>query len=475
MDLDRLELEKIYSQGYGFYWKGKGQAIKEVENNETEYIPYYEGNLYIEGDNLVALKRLQKEYQGKIKCIYIDPPYNTNKKFLYNDKFHKTKKDSLSNGDRIHTNWLNMMYPRLRIAKDLLTDDGVIFISIDDNEINSTLNLVNELYEEKNVKVISVKMSEASGLKMGAVKKQGTIPKLKEYIVIIRKNGIRNFKFENINKEKWDTGYNIFLENFTKEDKRKIDEINESKEVTIEKIKILDEIAKKVKLVSVSEKIKELKIINDEKENWLYSNSYRICQCATSASVLALANEKKEYCNSELFFVSSKNNEIAYFVRGNYSKESSKPRLQLIFAEDNLTQHPGDIWTDIKTTGLDNEGGVPFKNGKKPIKLLTRLINSVELEKNEKNYILDFFSGSATTAQAVMELNSKDNGNRKFIMVQLPEPCDEKSEVYKAGYKNICEIGKERIRRAGAKIKSDESLPSENREKLDTGFMVVKL
>lgn len=513
------EFEEVKEERYEFTWAGKQNAKKKVQEDVgARTLKYIEEdsknsdtteNLYIEGDNLEVLKLLRQNYYGSIKMIYIDPPYNTGEDFIYNDDFKISRKESEKNqgyinedneklqknikdSNRFHANWLNMMYPRLRIAKDLLTDDGVIFISIDDNEINSTLNLVNELYEEKNVKVISVKMSEASGLKMGAVKKQGTIPKLKEYIVIIRKNGIRNFKFENINKEKWDTEYNIFLENFTKEDKRKIDEINESKEVTIEKIKILDEIAKKVKLVSVSEKIKELKIINDEKENWLYSNSYRICQCATSASVLALANEKKEYCNSELFFVSSKNNEIAYFVRGNYSKESSKPRLQLIFAEDNLTQHPGDIWTDIKTTGLDNEGGVPFKNGKKPIKLLTRLINSVELEKNEKNYILDFFSGSGSTAEAVMQLNK----NLNFIMVQIRENLEEsllkatgdnkkslqQSIDFLKGIKKdlyITEIGKERIRRAGETIKEkiekeNLKLGEEPKKVPDIGFKVFR-
>ncbi|WP_270445665.1 site-specific DNA-methyltransferase [Fusobacterium varium] len=456
-----------------------------------------------------VLKLLQKSYHGKIKIIYIDPPYNTGKDFVYKDNFRDNLKNYLEvtgqlgeegqklstnseMGGRYHSDWLSMMYPRLKLARNLLTDDGVIFISIDDNEVENLKKICDEIFGEEKVKLICVKMSEASGLKMGTVKKQGTIPKLKEYIVVIKKNGLNNFKFENIKKDKWDTEYNIFLENFTKDDKIKIDEINESKDITKEKLEVLDKIAQKIKLVSVSDKIKKLGILSNEKENWLYSNSYRICQCATSSSVLILANEKKKTCKSELFFVASKNNEIAYFVRGNYSNESSKPRLQLIFAEDNLTQHPGDIWTDIKTTGLDNEGGVPFKNGKKPIKLLTRLIKSVKLEKN-KDIILDFFSGSATTAHAVMQLNAEDGGNRKYIMVQLPENLKDSlkntkdKEIKKSIEEsinflkqidkplNICEIGKERIRRAGAKIKADESLLAENREKLDIGFKVFKL
>lgn len=209
---------------------------------------------------------------------------------------------------------------------------------------------------------------------------------------------------------------------------------------------------------------------------------------------MVLANEKKEYCNNELFFVASRNNEIAYFVRGNYSKESNKPRLQLIFAEDNLTQHPGDIWTDIKTTGLDNEGGVPFKNGKKPIKLLTRLINSVELDKNKKNFILDFFSGSGSTAETVMRLNKKLN----FIMIQIRENLEEsllkatgdnrKSIQQSINFlkennksTNICEIGKERIRRAGELIKKEIEennnqlkLGEEPKKVPDIGFKVFR-
>lgn len=266
------DIEEVKEERYEFTWAGKQNAKKKVQEDVgTKTLKYIEEdsknpdtteNLYIEGDNLEVLKLLRQNYYGSIKMIYIDPPYNTDGDLIYNDSFKMTEKESskkqgyineenerleknAKDSNRYHAKWLNMMYPRLKIAKDLLTDDGVIFISIDDNEINSTLNLVNEIYEEKNVKVISVKMSEASGLKMGAVKKQGTIPKLKEYVVIIRKNGIKNFKFENINKEKWDSEYNIFLENFTKEDKRKIDEVNESKEITVEKIKYLDEIAKK--------------------------------------------------------------------------------------------------------------------------------------------------------------------------------------------------------------------------------------
>lgn len=482
---------------YSFTWPGKKDSILGAQKPSKGTLRPDRAasrnfdtteNLYIEGDNLEVLKLLQKSYNGKIKMIYIDPPYNTGNDFVYKDDFKDTIQNYLeqtgqvndegkkmstnmeSNG-RFHTDWLNMMYPRLKLAKNLLTEDGLICVSIDDNEIQNLTFVMKEIYGEENIKVIAVKMSESSGLKMASVKKQGTIPKLKEYIVLAKRNGIKDLYVEPIKKDIWDSEYNIFLENFSIEDKRKLDKINMKDVVTDEDILDLDTMTKDVSLVSLSEKLRQLNIEEAKKYDWCIENSYRICQCVTSSSVLKLAEQKKKSNSSDLFFVISKNKEQAYFVRTTYNPQSKKPRLQMIFAEDNLSIHPGDFWSDIRTTGLDNEGGVPFKNGKKPLKLINRLINMNP--KNDENIIiLDFFSGSSTTAHATLKSNSEDNGKRKFIMVQLPEKVNEKEEAYKEGYRFITEIGQERIRRAGDKILSDHP---EAAEYLDIGFKVLKL
>lgn len=337
--------------------------------------------------------------------LYIDPPYNTGSKdFIYNDNY-------VNNEDSYrHSKWLNFMDKRLNLAKGLLKKDGVIFASIDDNEYPRLILLFEKIFGEKNIKTVAVKMSESSGLKMGAVLKNGMIPKLKEYIVIAKMNGIRNLYLDKTPKESWDNEYNIFLNNFTKEDKLKIDSISQQDTITDQDIKIVDKIAEKIILSNVSVKLKELKIQSKDKDSWLFENSYRIVRTTASDSVHKLAIEKRQYNNNELFFVKSVTG-LLYFVKSTFSEESKKPRVQMIFAEDNLTQHPGDFWYDIKTTGLDNEGNVNFKNGKKPLKLIERLISSI---KKEKITVLDFFAGSGTTGEVVLKLKEKQNIN--FIL-----------------------------------------------------------
>ncbi|MBD3843635.1 MAG: site-specific DNA-methyltransferase, partial [Campylobacterales bacterium] len=317
-----------------------------------------------------------------------------NKDFIYNDRY-VDKEDKYR-----HSKWLNFMEKRLNIAVDLLTKDGVIFASIDDNEYPRLIMLFEKIFGENNVKTIVVKMSEASGLKMGGALKNGSIPKLKEYIVIGKKDGIKNIYFDLVPKEKWDSEYNIFLENFTKEDKEKIEQISEKFIVDDHEIEELDNLVQKINLVSLNKKLKELNILKKDQENWFFENSYRIIRTAASESVHKLALDKKKYNKNQLFFVKS-----------DFSSTSSKPRVQIIFAKDNLTQHPGDFWSDIKTTGLDNEGGVDFKNGKKPIKLIERLIKSIN---KDSITVLDFFAGSGTTGEVVLKL--RDRKNIKFIL-----------------------------------------------------------
>lgn len=305
------------------------------------------------------------------------------------------------------------MRDRLEILWKLLSNDGFLSIQIDDNEFCRLYLLCAELFGEKNLKVVCVKMSEPSGLKMGTVKRLGTIPKLKEYIVICGKSGVRGLNDIRIPKDSWDSEYNIFLDNFNKEDRDLVYEISDKDEISEDDINRLDALAQKISLVSVSDMARQLSISNNEKNQWLFDNSWRICQCATSASVLALAKEKRKHNNNDVFFVKSVRG-LLYMVRGTFSESSAKPRVQLIFADDNLTVHPGDLWVDFKTTGLDGEGGVDFKNGKKPEALINRVL---EMTTSKGDLVLDSFGGSGTTGAVAHKMG------RRWIMVELGEHC----------------------------------------------------
>jgi adenine-specific DNA-methyltransferase len=513
-DLLKQELSEYIVDGvkerYSLNWPGKKEALVTANKPINKTLrPDVEDsvnfdttqNLYIEGDNLEALKLLQESYLNKIKIIYIDPPYNTGEDFIYNDNFTSDKDEELessgqkseegrlvANSDssgRYHSDWMSMMYSRLKLARNLLQEDGSMFISIDDNEVFNLKKMCDEIFGEDNTKIIAVKMSEASGLKMGGVIKSGSIPKLKEYVIVIKMNGINNLYFDKVSKGKWDTEYNIFLANFTKEDRSLIKKIQSQDTVSQKDIDILDELAKKIELKSVSDAIKENQVDKDSKIEWLFDNAWRICQSTTSASVLKLAIEKKQYCNQNLFFVKSSTG-LVYFVKATFSDESKKPRLQLIFADDNLEVHPGDFWAHIKTTGLDNEGGVPYKNGKKPLSLLKALIKS-NIGEDKDSIVLDFFSGSASTGHAVMQLNNDENYDLKFIMTQLNENLDETLKKVTGDTKKevqetidfldsiekphlLTELGKERIKRSGKKI-----VENNKQVNLDIGFRVLKI
>jgi len=470
---------------YGLNWHGKRRArqlaltpstgtLRPCPQDSVDWDTTQ--NLMIEGDNLEVLKLLQKSYAGKVKLIYIDPPYNTGKDFVYPDNFQDNIKNYLeltgqveggrkisSNTEasgRFHTDWLNMMYPRLKLAQSLLTTDGVLLISIDDQELNHLISIVDELFGFNNRKVIAVKMSESSGLKMGAVKKFGVIPKLKEYVVLVKKDGVFGLPIDLISKDKWDTEYNIFLSGMEKEDKAIIDEVASCGEITDDQISMLDKLLAKITVKPVAEVTKELGLSAEKKDEWLFGNAYRICQCATSSTVLNLAEQKKAYCDAEFFFVKNKGGDTLYLVRANYNKESSKPRVQMIFAEDNLSIHPGDFWVDIKTTGLEAEGGVEFKNGKKPIKLLQRLI---KMSAPKGGIVVDFFAGSGSTGEAVWRTNTR-NASLRFFLVQLPEPLSSVDKEQKSTFDfcvnnglapNVASITKERLRRAGKKIRGE--------------------
>ncbi|MHA6611645.1 site-specific DNA-methyltransferase [Photobacterium damselae] len=503
IDFDQLkqELSRNIVEGpqerYQLNWPGKREALltanapiaKTLRPCREESVNFdTTENLFIEGDNLDALKLLQETYLGKIKMIYIDPPYNTGGDLIYNDDFSENTEiykllakeidvdgnhlvtNNESNG-RFHSDWLSMMYSRLKLAKNLLTPDGLLAISIDDNEIDNLCKVLDELFGDGKRKVICVKMSEASGVKMSSVNEQGTVAKLKEYLVLVSPEGIRGLSVEKIKKNDWDKEYNIFIEGLSKEDRQSISELSDGREVSASDIEKLDYIAKKVKLVSVAEKLKQQGIDNTQKSSWLFDNSWCICQCATSSSVLSLAEKKKETTSEELFFVKSATGKV-YFVRGSYDISSKKPRVQLIFADDNLMVHPGDIWIDIKTTGLEAEGGVSFKNGKKPLKLLNRIL---KLKTNKNDLVMDFFAGSGSFPHAVFEHNKQERKNLRFIAVQLNESFNPKNKDHKQSYDfciehglkpNVAELSKERIRRVIAENQNDLH---------NSGFRVLKI
>ena len=387
-------------------------------------------NLYIEGDNLEVLKLLQETYLGKIKMIYIDPPYNTGSDFVYEDDLslnygeyiensgqydeegNRLVKNLESNG-RFHTDWLNMMYPRLKIAKDLLSDDGAIFISIDDNEQTNIKNMCNEIFGEGN-KIAEFVVIRAEG---GGMAKQ--VIKGHDYLYVYAKN---IGKFLPLGK--------------TKDVRGKIVEKNGEKYWI--------------------------------QEDWLRKKFGKYGNCYYEEILEFKGQDKLNEINAGIksgkYILIPKSNGMHIVGKLRNLKNDSSKYYSII---KHLSAN-GIL--DLKALKLDKFFSYP-----KPISLVKDVVSGITLFSGRKNeIILDFFSGSATTAHAVMQLNAEDGGNRKFIMVQLPENTDEKSEAYKAGYKNICEIGKERIRRAGKKIK-EENKDKKGIENLDVGFRVLKV
>ncbi len=426
---DLIELVNT-NKKYGLVWEDKPEDVEEqlrenlpvLKEVKEKAIINGEDNpnhILIEGDNLHALTALTFTHEGKIDVIYIDPPYNTESKdFKYNDTYVD------SNDAFRHSKWLSFIEKRLKISKKLLVSNGLLVVSIDDNEIAQLKILLDEIFNQ-NTKIVTVKMSEASGLKMGAAKKAGIIPKYKEYLVFAKIGGIRELKFDYVPKEQWDDEYNMFLENFSEEDKSFIENISEKEQPTDEDILLIDKILDDISTTTVTAKIREIGLSNQKDIlEWKFKNSYRICRSAASSSVKRLADEKRQITQQTIFSVVSRRDKLVYIVKGDYDLNSSSPRVQLIFAQDNLTTHPGDFWTDIKTTGLEAEGGVEFKNGKKPMALIKRVINSIN---KNNSIILDFFAGSGTTLHTTMALNAEDGGSRQCILVTNNENniCEE--------------------------------------------------
>lgn len=394
-------------------------------------------NLYIEGDNLDVLKLLRETYLGKIKMIYIDPPYNTGNDFVYNDDFSQTANEyadasgqydeqgnrlfqnTESNG-RFHTDWLNMIYPRLKIAKDLLTDDGVIFISMADNELANQLKVCEEVFGKKNIEIFVWKK------KGGAGNTERILGVLTEYIVCCFKE-----------KKPKDLNYQEFKREYKFRDNKG--------EYNLEGIE-------KTNLGAYERKTMQFAIIDPKTGEEFYPSK-------DMRWTLGEITVKELLAKGKLFF-DYKNRKVKRIKRAEDYDLSENVYYNLLTEEGSLAVAKDECYELL--------GNREIFDTPKPIALLKKLL--MIASKND-SLILDFFSGSATTAHAVMQLNAEDGGNRKFIMVQLPEKCDEKSEAFKAGYKTICDIGKERIRRAGKKIK-EENTSAAN---IDVGFRVLKL
>ena len=501
IDFEKLQAElsnEVITEGeerYQFTWPDKRAAVRLANTPTTmtlrpcreESVDFENTqNLYIEGDNLDVLKVLRETYLGKVKMIYIDPPYNTGNDFVYNDDFGKDKgtfeetsglfdedgnqtidpmqRNTESNG-RFHTDWLNMIYPRLKVARDLLTEDGVIFISIDDNEVENLRKICDEVFGEQNfvTQYVWEKKKKPSFL-------NANIGTKTEYIVCYSKN---RFMLGALSVDTTEEGKKYPLNNAG----------NSISVLTFPPHSVMfninDGMVEKQNMSEgniITELLNDLIIKNGLNENeFKLKGEWRYSQQKVNEII----------SNGETLIISKIPFRPNHIKKGG---EIKKMHNLLTIAHYNIGTNEDATSEQISLLGKD------YFDYAKPSSLIQLLIKAISYNDRD-SFIMDFFSGSATTAHAVMKLNAEDGGNRKFIMVQLPEKTDEKSEAYKAGYKNICEIGKERIRRAGKKIASEreqrtsklDSMPSGSdlskvkeeaslsAQNLDTGFRVLKL
>ncbi|WP_407405663.1 site-specific DNA-methyltransferase [Sodaliphilus sp.] len=462
IDFEKLKAElsnDVIEEGeerYQFTWPEKRKAAHLANTSTTmtlrpcpeESVDFDNTeNLYIEGDNLEVLKCLRETYLGKVKMIYIDPPYNTGNDFVYNDDFAQSREDfeqqsglfdeegnqtidpmqrNLESNGRFHTDWLNMMYPRLKVARDLLTDDGVIFISIDDREVENVKKITEELFGNRNFLAQIVWERAYSPINL-----MKHFSPSHDFILCYAKdiekalcNGIPRSEEANNRYSNPDN------------DPRGVWKSSD---------------------LSVGPAVQE--------------NIYQIT--TPSGRIVEPPAGRSWSLSKKAFFERLQDNRIWFGPNGD-----NVPSMKRFLSELRKTGvTPMTIW---KYTEVDHSQGATQKlaalfDGKKyfdypkPVALIERCI---QLYTNSGDIILDFFSGSSTTAHAVMKLNAEDGGNRTYIMVQVPEKTEENSDAYQAGYENICEIAKERIRRAGKKIKAESPLTTQN---LDTGFRVLKL
>ena len=465
IDFDKLrqllssEIVEGNEERYQFTWPDKRKAIlaanapinatlrpcpeESVDFDTTQ-------NLYIEGDNLDVLKCLKETYLHKVKMIYIDPPYNTGNDFVYEDDFAESASEYLANSGqfdeqgnrlvtntesngRFHTDWLNMIYPRLKVARDLLTEDGVIFISIDDNEVENLKKVCDEIFGECNF-IATIpwrKRTAKSDVPFG-------ISQDYEWTIIYAKSNAFIASVEGKERKYYTT------DDFPNRPWRVHD---------------------LTKQTTASERPNSFFTIINPANGKEYPANPNATWRITKETIKDYIEQNRIVFPGDYEFLNISKPVLRYWKEDDMKKAGDS--FGRIAVSTKLEDNIGMSQDGTKEiTSLFNGKVFSFPKPSSLIKFYLKIIN-----KNDA-LILDFFSGSATTAHAVMQLNAEDGGNRKFIMVQLPELTDEKSEAHKAGYKNICEIGKERIRRAGAKIKADSPLTTQH---LDTGFRVLKL
>lgn len=484
-DMLRQELSDVVVEGaeerYQFTWPDKKKSVllanapisKTLRPCREESVDFdTTQNLYIEGDNLEVLKLLQETYLGKVKMIYIDPPYNTGNDFVYKDDFAKSPEEYLAtsgqfdeNGNRMvqntesngrfHTDWLNMIYPRLKLAKDLLSDDGVIFISIDDNEQENLKKCCDEVFGNQNFVAQLVWEKK----KKGAFLSKNYI-NMKEYILVYAKN---NSSFAGLVGEKTcdeetypcikttnARGIRILRKGIPSKYKNRNYTIPANTRISSGNMELIY-----LDALVVTDGILQGDVRVDS--NWIYGQK----------ALDDFANRGLLYITQDNYIRRIVNDERTKMLKDLLTRVGVDGKsLSTYYYDSNLNNGGWGTNEDANDELHKLLGQQYLFDFSKPTRLLAKLIQSVT---NCDDTVLDFFSGSATTAHAVMQLNAEDGGHRKFIMVQLPEATDEKSEAYKAGYKNICEIGKERIRRAAKKIAEEHP-----EAVFDGGFRVLK-
>lgn len=471
IDFEKLQAEfsnEIIGEGeerYQFTWPDK-RAANRLANTPTtmtlrplreESVNFdHTQNLYIEGDNLDVLKVLRETYLGKVKMIYIDPPYNTGNDFVYNDEYNVGKeveesrnglfdeegnqtlsqyeRNTASNG-RFHTDWLNMIYPRLKVARDLLLDDGVIFISIDDNEVENLMKICDEIFGEMNfvAQIPWRKRTAKSDVPFG-------ISQDYEFIICYAKSN-----------------------DFCASIKGKERKYYETPDYPGKPWRVHDLTTQR----TASERPNSYFTMVNPKSGEEYPANQLRTWAVTYDTFDEYYNQGRIVFPGDYDFLNISRPAFRYWKEDDMKKAGEDfGRIAVSTKLPDIIGMSQDGTKEV--TNLFDGKIFSFPKPSSLIKFLLEIVNSKD------SLVLDFFSGSATTAHAVMQLNAEDGGNRKFIMVQLPEKTDEKSEAYKAGYKNICEIGKERIRRASKKIK-EENKDKEGIDRLDTGFRVLKL
>ena len=470
---DKLDIDKLLAlcgeyigndfEKYKFEWKGKAECLKLAQKRSTGTLrPCPEEsvdwdttqNLYIEGDNLEVLKLLQTAYYRKVKMIYIDPPYNTGNDFVYADDFadpmarykevtQQTTKSNPETMGRFHTNWLNMMYPRLRLAANLLRDDGVIFISIDDNEVTNLKKICDETFGEENYagQFPWRKRTAKSDVPFGVSQDY-------EWILCYAKSG----------------SFRACLEGGTRK-------YFETPDFPGRPWRIHDLTTQRSALERPNS---NFTMVNPKTGKEYPANPNRTW-AVTKETFVQYYSEGRIVFPDDYDFLSISKPAFRYWKEDDMEKAGDSfgfiPVSTKLPDSIGMTQ---DGTKDIADLFASKVFGFP-----KPVELIKYLVKATtSTSVMDGDIILDFFSGSATTAHAVMQLNAEDGGNRKYILVQLPEVCDEKSEAAKAGYKNICEIGKERIRRAGKKLTDTDGqmqIGDSEKKPLDVGFRVFKL